>query len=90
MYQSHNGFWSKQFLNDNKDGSELRAFWTGVRKSKDPRLEGHDIGKDGWGDKAIPASLHGNAVPCITVGKPETKSYNVYSLAGILAKGSTL
>ena len=52
---------------------------------------GHDLTKrPDWNRKAIPASLHGDAVPCTSIGKPGTKSYNLYSWAGILGSGSTL
>ena len=79
------------FLGGDPAGGGLRKFWQHVRATKDPRLEGHDTKSRGdWDRLAVPASIHGDAVPCTSVGKAGTKSFNIYSFAGLLGKGSTL
>ena len=44
---------------------------------------------ENWRGRVVPLSLHGDAVPCVAVGKPGTKSFDVLSLQGILGRGST-
>ena len=46
--------------------------------------------KPNWDKEACPVSFHGDTVPCVSVGKAGTTSYNIYSFAGILGSGSTL
>lgn len=62
-------------------------FWTEVLSRKDPRLQDHDMVKnrDDWLTKAIPISYHGDAVPCLAIGKSGTKSFDVISWQPTLA-----
>ena len=43
-----------------------------------------------WASLACPISIHGDGVPCVGVGKAGSKSFDVYSYQGILARGTTL
>ena len=45
--------------------------------------------RDGWQRKGIPIAIHGDAVACVAVGKPGTKSMDTISWASILSAGTT-
>ena len=93
LYHQRRATFDQHFLDSDSSGQALVQFWKHVRKLKDPRVDGHaermDKERD-WNRLAIPASIHGDAVPCIQVGKPATKSFNIYSMSGLLGSGSTL
>eukprot|EP00969_Alexandrium_andersonii_P247901 10954653-Alexandrium_andersonii.AAC.1 len=73
-----------------EDPKVLDDFWRTLTSRKDPRLIKHPmVAKEGWSKLACPLMLHGDAVACISVGKAGSKSYDVCSLQGLLAKGST-
>ena len=91
MYEHNRAVFNMQFLNGDSTGACLTDFWNEVIKRKDPRLEGHEWqGRPNWKSKAIPLMIHGDAVPCISVGRPSTKSFNATSVQGLLSFGSTL
>ena len=92
FYHNRRPHFVKQFLGGDETGGALKSFWSEVIARKDPRLEGHDFKSrpPNWQLKAVPGSLHGDAVPCVQVGKPNTKSYDCYSMQGTLGKGPTL
>ena len=79
------------FLDGQANSSSLRKFWAHVKATGDPRLEGHKKDKrPDWNDHAAVAAIHGDAVPCLSIGKAGTTSYCVYSMKGILGSGTTL
>ena len=45
--------------------------------------------RDNWSSCAIPVSLHGDAVPAVGVGRASSKSFDVYSMQGILCNAWT-
>jgi hypothetical protein len=48
----------------------VHDFWLGVVKRRDPRIRYHEmIKRKNWITKAIPISYHGDAVPCLSIGK---------------------
>ena len=70
--------------------SKVREFWQGVIARKDPRLRFHPMcQRANWMDRAIPIAIHGDAVPCIAVGRSGTRSFEAYSWQSILGVGST-
>ena len=78
----------KLFLGGHGDGSALEQFWKSAAKAKDPRLATHPmIAKPNWQRRAIPISLHGDAVPAIGVGKAHSRSYDCYIWQSLLAMG---
>ena len=55
-----------------------KRFWDEVAKGKDPSIAGHPLmDRDGWRQQAVPISLHGDAVPRISAGKPGSESFDV-------------
>ena len=44
---------------------------------------------DGWESCNVPLMLHGDAVPCVAVGKANSKSFDVYSVQGLFSSGPT-
>eukprot|EP00974_Lingulodinium_polyedra_P065210 6304984-Lingulodinium_polyedra.AAC.1 len=91
LYANHRGAFDKLFLEGDGSGSHLQHFWSTVKERKDPRLETHNLSdRPEWDTRAVPISIHGDAVPCVSIGKAGTKSYNIYSLSGLLGSGSTL
>ena len=91
LFQTHKEVFAQQFLGGGLGSGNLEDFWSKVHALKDPRLDGHDLSqRPDWFHRACPASIHGDAVPCVSIGRSGTKSYNVYSMAGLLGKGSTL
>ena len=89
MY-SHNRSRFNELLFGCQDPGVLKQFWKSAIKAKDPRLANHPMVRvPGWENKAIPISLHGDAVPAVGVGKAHSKSFDCYSWMSLLAKGST-
>lgn len=90
LYQDDKPLFSK-LLMDGGDDCTVKDFWAEVRRRKDPRLEEHPmLERTDWDSLAIPLSLHGDAVPCTSVGKSGSKSYDVCSMQGLLSSGPTL
>ena len=75
---------------------KLREFWEGVQQRKDPRFQqlenrGDITNQPGWMERLVAFSVHGDAVPCIAVGKAGTRSLNVISIQSVMASyGSSL
>jgi len=46
------------------------------------------LGTADWMSNAIPLSIHGDAIPIVAVGKPNTQSLDVTSMQGTLSTGS--
>ena len=68
----------------------LAAFWGEVKARKDPRLENlGTLSEPQWEQKTIPLMLHGDAVPCLKIGKAGGKSFDVYSMQGVMSEGAT-
>ena len=66
-------------------------FWAGVESNGDPRLTGHPLHqRHNWRSKAIPISVHGDAVPCVGIGRAGTRSLDTYSWQSLFAHGVTL
>ena len=67
----------------------VETCWRTVTDRRDPRLRWHPMCKvKNWMRRAIPISLHADAVPCVAVGKSGTRSFEVHSWQSILGKGS--
>ena len=91
LHEHHPKRFAKLFL-DSEGGHDnaLSSFWAEVTHRKDPRLQYHPMcQRDNWMEKAVPFSLHGDAVPCLNIGKPMTRSFDTYSWQGILSSGTT-
>ena len=57
-------------------------------RRRDPRIKRHPMcAHSSWTSKCIPLSLHGDAVPCVGVGRSNTKSFDIYSMQGLLTDG---
>ena len=70
--------------------NKLNSFWKQVVQRRDPRIRNHPIClRDRWSSLAIPISLHGDAVPAVSVGKAGSKSYDCYSWQSVLSHGVT-
>ena len=89
--------WSQQYLGKatvdviREADIVLPEFWKEVVTRKDPRIQHHPLcTRPNWMTKACVFQIHGDAVPCISVGKPGSKSFDVYSSSGVLAQGSTI
>ena len=68
----------------------MEHFWRGVIERRDARIKYHKMcGRDGWMRCAVPLCVHGDAVPCLFTGKADTKSFDVFSMQGLLFAGST-
>ena len=96
LYNERRELFESTYIGETQDGTDascsakLRAFWSELERRRDPKLDGHEMCRvDGWKNKFIPISLHGDAVPVVRVGRPGTKSYDVYSSSGVLATGDT-
>ena len=71
-------------------GTRVSEFWRGVVTRRDPRIRYHPMcGRSGWIEHAVPISLHGDAVPCVSVGHAGVKSLDAYSWQSVLADGTT-
>jgi hypothetical protein len=91
MYKTHPKRFASLFL-DSAEGHNkaLPAFWSEAARRKDPRLQYHPMCREpSWMERAVPYSLHGDAVPCLNIGKPGTRSFDTYSWQGILSRGTT-
>ena len=90
-YHHHREVFNILVLDGDASLGKLEAFWKHVWAKKDPRLNSHNLkDRPGWNTEACPASFHGDAVPCLSIGKSGTQSFNVYSFSGILGSGTTL
>ncbi len=55
-------------------------------RRKDPRIRLHPMARrQRWAETCVPISLHGDAVPCIAVGKAGSRSLDVFSWQAVLA-----
>ena len=91
IYKHHHTMFVQQYLGGDASCSVLEKFWTEVEKRGDPRLKGHDFSsRPDWKRKAVPIMVHGDAVPCLQIGRHATKSYDVFSMQPVLGSGSTL
>eukprot|EP00969_Alexandrium_andersonii_P335789 14841560-Alexandrium_andersonii.AAC.1 len=90
-YQKQKERWDFLFLGDMTEADDRRAFWQEWAKRKDPRLMGHPMmKKKDWKLRAVPLSVHGDAVPVVKVGKPGTRSFDTYSLQSLRSKGTSM
>ena len=80
------------FTSDAPTDADRESFWRELIRRGDPRATTHPIRKrgKGWARKAVPLSVHGDAVPVIKAGKTGTRSLDAYSMAGVLAHGPTI
>ena len=69
------------------DVNQVQKFWDGVELRRDPRLADHPMLRyhPMWRTRGVPLSFHGDAVPCLAVGKAGTKSLDVWSTQSVLA-----
>ena len=89
LYHSERAEFEKKFLGSSIGA--LASFWSELEKRGDPRLIDHPMKRQrNWREHSIPIAWHGDGVPTIRAGKAGSKSYEVYSWSGILAKGSSL
>lgn len=87
LFASHPAAFHELFIGDMDSENPVGMFWDYVFKSKDPRLDNHPLkDRPGWQTRALPLSIHGDAVPCVGIGKAGTSSFDAYSWQGILAK----
>ena len=90
LYHKHRKRFNDMFF-AGKDSGVLEEFWNTVEERQDPRLDGHEMCKRrDWKKRAIPVTIHGDEVPCTSIGKSGTKSYDCVSMQGVLSVGSTL
>ena len=92
MFQSaRDQFFQKYLGSEENHEQRLHDFWSGVLRTGDPRIEGHPMRtRPDWMRRAIPVSVHGDAVPVIRVGKPGSASLECLSLQSLFADGPTL
>ena len=90
LNQHHRKRFDQLLFGGEYDAGVLTEFWKQVVVRKDPRIQHHSMcARPGWASKAIPISIHGDAVLAVGVGKSGSKSFDVYSWQSLLAKGST-
>jgi len=71
--------------------SMCESFWRGVVERRDPRIAMHPMCKvRHWMQIFCPISIHGDAVPCVQVGKHATKSFDTISWLCLFSQGTTL
>ena len=88
LFQHHRKRFDQIMFGGDFNADELKAFWQGVLDRKDPRLQNHDMcTRKRWGSRAIPISIHGDAVPAVNIGTSGGKSYDIYSWQSILSRG---
>ena len=67
VYEHHRQDFNQMFLGTNDPAAlptVLPVFWQELARRRDPRLEHHPMfGTANWHTRAIPISLHGDAVP---------------------------
>ena len=92
LFENHRSIFNSLFLAQPEGGeSQLPHFWKQVAARRDPRLQHHPmLRRPQWSSKAVPISLHGDAVPCIRCGRAGSRSLDVYSWQGLLGQGPTL
>ena len=94
VYEHHRQDFNQMFLGTN-DPAELPTvlpkFWQELALRRDPRLQHHPMfGTANWHTRAIPISLHGDAVPVIRCTRAGSESFDTYSWMSILGEGTTL
>ena len=63
---------------------DIVHFWTELLRRGDPRLAEHSMKhRRNWKSQALPIALHGDAVPVLSVGKANPKSFDTYSIQGV-------
>ena len=79
------------FVGDSTDmGDSIKSFWQTVASRKDPRLQHHPMcSRPSWEKRAVPLSFHGDALPCLKVGKADSKSFEAFSWQGTMSIGSS-
>ena len=88
---SREQFNEKFFGSDPHREQRLYDFWSGVVASGDPRLDDHPMqDKLNWMKRAIPLTIHGDAVPVVRVGRPGCSSLECLSVQSLLADGATM
>ena len=91
MYDNDRDRFNQLFLGQCPSTTDIKGFWKEMTKRGDPRLLGHPMLKRAnWDSRAIPLSLHGDAVPVLQVGKNGPKAFDVYSIQSLFATGTTL
>ena len=91
LYESNQPRFQTLFLNGQQDPTVLEAFWSGVVERRDPRIRYHEMcTHPEWRRHAVPLSMHGDVVPCISIGCVGSKSFDVYSWQGLLSLGHTM
>ena len=90
LYTEHRTQFDKLMFGGPYRPDMLTDFWRTVSRNKDPRLAHHPmIKRPRWAELAIPISIHGDAVPCVGIGRSNTKSFDCYSWQSILSVGSS-
>mgnify|MGYP006999510162 CR=1 FL=1 len=81
MFSDHKHLFNSLFLGAGDGGeNKVRAFCEGVTARRDPRRRFHPMCKrQEWEERAVPISLHGDAVPCVGIGKPHCNSFDADS-----------
>ena len=65
--------------------------WNELLSRGDQRLTDHPMrARRHWARRAIPLTLHGDAVPVLQVGKAGSKSFDAWSLMSLFCFGATL
>ena len=71
-------------------GDTIQSFWSEVVRRRDPRTRLQPMTRSArWAEYAVPLSLHGDAAPCVGVGRAGAKSLDVYSWQGVMAIGGS-
>ena len=86
MYEHYPDQFHERFLGG--DQTNLRRFWTSM--AGNPQLEENAAlkARPNYRSHCVPISLHGDGVPVVAVGKTWAKSADIYSMAGVLSRGS--
>ena len=94
VYEHHRQDFNQMFLGTNDPNvlpNVLPQFWQELALRRDPRLQHHPMfGTANWHTRAIPISLHGDAVPVIRCTRAGSESFDTYSWMSILGEGTTL
>lgn len=90
LYQHHRPRFDEFMFGGPYDKDLIENFWRTVVARRDPRIVKHPIcGMPNWAEQCIPISIHGDAVPCASVGEAGSKSFDCYNWQSLLARGST-
>ena len=90
LWQRHRAVFDRYMLGMEEGVETPSNFWEGCLARDDPRLHGHPLKtRARWKELAVPLALHGDAAPCVAVGKPGTKSLDTISWASALSAGTT-